>query len=301
MTAGTTEGGGYAFAQRAVAGAVAGMVESAVTSPFEVLKTNMQIHRRPHPTMRRAAQTILAGKGVAGFYYGLPACLLQNCGKVALRFSSYGYFTDAFDRVLSEANHSAEFSGGALHRFASGFCAGCTESLWIAPCERLKTLRVTELAVNSAQHEFTSLYNASKVLMYGRTGLADFYVGFVPTALRNGLAIGTRFTFYSQLRSTLRTMQGGEDKWWNGIACGFAVGIGTTVLTQPLDVIKSQMQGGRRGEYASTLACFRATLRAEGVGGFSRGFAARLCKIATGQAVIFGIYEAVASIISTCV
>ena len=101
--------------------------------------------------------------------------------------------------------------------------------------------------------------------------------------------------FYSQLRAILSE---GGDRWWHGAAAGFAVGVGTTVLTQPLDVIKSQMQGGRRGEHTSTLACFRAMHRAEGWGGFSRGFRARLFKIATGQAVIFGIYEAVSGAVA---
>ena len=104
----------------------------------------------------------------------------------------------------------------------------------------------------------------------------------------------------NQLKSMLSEMQG-SSQWWHGTASGFAVGVGTTVLTQPLDVIKSRMQGAPRGEYASTLDCSRAMYQTEGLRGFSRGFVARLCKIATGQAVIFGLYEAVSDFVAKIV
>lgn len=286
------------FARKSIAGAVAGCCESIITSPFEVIKTQMQIEDRRGigHSIPETVHSILRKKGVPGFYYGLPACLLQNCGKVAIRFGSYSFYTEIFGRYLF-GKYSGE-DAGSIHRFTSGFFAGATESLWIAPCERLKTLRVTQIVVHSSEQQFTSMLASSRVLL-GKSGITEFFVGITPTALRNGSAVGCRFMFYSHLKDYLLRLQGGKDDWWHSIACGFAVGAGTTCITQPLDVLKSRMQGADRGMYGSTLDCLASVYKAEGMYGLSRGFWARMCKIGTGQAVIFGIYESVLKIVTS--
>ena len=234
------------FAKRALSGAAAGCVESTITSPFETIKTRLQIEHGTNRSPWYAGKLIFAEKGLPGFYYGLSACLLQNMGKVAIRFSGYGYYTKLFESIYF---NKTENKNGPLHRLCSGGCAGATEALWIAPCERLKTLRVTQLNLPKGQQQYTSLMNSVRVLLTQQGGgIPDLFVGLVPTACRNAVAVGFRFLFYSTLKDLLLNMnmngnKQGRVQWWHAPVCGFTVGVGTTLLSQPADVVKSRVQG----------------------------------------------------------
>mmetsp|Transcript_12696 Transcript_12696/g.20329 ORF Transcript_12696/g.20329 Transcript_12696/m.20329 type:complete len:113 (+) Transcript_12696:219-557(+) len=78
----------------------------------------------------------------------------------------------------------------------------------------------------------------------------------------------------------------------------FKLGAFTTVLNNPIDVVKSRMQADSQGggksapEFRSTWHCITAIKERDGLYGLLfRGLSARLVKISTGQAVIFFIYE----------
>ena len=275
------------FLSRAICGGIAGCVETCITMPFETTKTTQQLQKSlAQKSLLDTGRFINKQRGLRGFYYGLPACLVQASGKVAVRFSFYGFYLNIF----GSGNNSdiGRFSSAVL-KGCAGLCAGATESCWITPCERLKTLRVTQLNVPKQQETFTSIASTLKQLK----SPSNLYVGFQATAIRNGLAVGTRFLLYDELKLNLQNFSQG-DQWWNSVVCGFAVGVLTTIISQPADIIKSRMQSNMNEQgkhYQSTLSNAVKTLQNEGLVGFKRGLNARLWKIGCGQAVIFSIYE----------
>ena len=285
------------FLAKAFSGGVAGCIETSITMPFETTKTVQQLKHNP-ASMLRTATSIYHTKGIRGFYYGLPACLVQASGKVAVRFSCYGFYHNLFT-----TNTTGEYKNSSVLKGMAGVCAGATESCWITPCERLKTLRVTQLNVPKQQEQFTSLWHTLRQLK----SPSNVYVGFLPTAIRNGLAVGGRFFLYDQCKDALQTVADDiyddtYDGWWHSLACGFFVGIATTLLSQPADVIKSKMQGAVKNKnngggssqyvFQSSWQCTTNIFQKEGVRGImTKGLSARLLKIGCGQAVIFSIYE----------
>ena len=131
------------------------------------------------------------------------------------------------------------------------------------------------------------------------------FVGFVPTAIRNGLAVGGRFLLYDEFKRFLSTTHQPKhepvERWWHSVVCGFSVGVVTTVLSQPADVVKSRMQGTvqrKRGVTPSVLQSAREIWNVEGGAGMKRGLTARIWKIGTGQAVIFSVYEHIVKLIA---
>jgi len=93
----------------------------------------------------------------------------------------------------------------------------------------------------------------------------------------------------------------------DSLLSGALVGAFTTVLNNPLDVIKSRMQADSQGagtssRYSSTYHCVRSILRDDGIAGLLfKGLPARLVKISMGQAVIFFTYEHVKNLIATVI
>ena len=236
------EGSLRGFAARYVAGAMAGAVEACCTAPLETLKTRQQLSTsRSTISVTAAASGIYSTAGIRGFYFGLPALLLQAAGKVAIRFSAFGFYTN----LLSTGD------GGRSRVILAGALAGVTEAaLWITPCERLKTLRVGEIGVPAAQQTHRSLFSSLSHLARG----GGLFRGLSATALRNGSAVGVRFTVYPEAKAAVARLDP-EGLLPHSFLAGFAVGALTTVLTQPVDVVGLGVWGTRRVNTTGSSSC----------------------------------------------
>ena len=82
-------------------------------------------------------------------------------------------------------------------------------------------------------------------------------------------------------------------------AAGASYGLTTVVVGQPLDTIKTRMQGLKAAEYSSTLDCFVKIATREGPLQFYSGAVARAARVVPGQGIIFmsqeKIYQFLAS------
>jgi len=237
-------------------------VEAVVTQPLEVVKTSQQASRGGDA--RSWAQHVRA----RGPFAGLAPQLAQTTVKVGLRFAAY----DGVRRAVG---------ADAL----AGFVAGALEALvWIAPTERLKVLRI--------QHRETHPNLAASIrCVVAAQGVRGLWRGGTATVLRNSSVVGTRFVVYGETSRSLRAAGAVPADAVPAVA-GLLAGALTTVLSQPLDVLKTVMNAADVGERAeSNLDALRRVWRERGARGFTAGLGARVLKIGTGQAVIFVTYE----------
>lgn len=65
------------FAVAVLSGGLAGMISWSFMLPFDVLKTNMQIHCGSYPSLWRAAGVVWRQRGLRGFYAGLGTTLVR--------------------------------------------------------------------------------------------------------------------------------------------------------------------------------------------------------------------------------
>ena len=75
--------------------------------------------------------------------------------------------------------------------------------------------------------------------------------------------------------------------------------VGAICITNPIDVVKTRMQGLKAAEYSSTLDCFVKIATREGPLQLYSGAIARAARVVPGQGIIFmsqeKIYQALAS------
>lgn len=256
----------------ALAGGVAGVAEALVTMPFEVTKTRLQLGQGPPTILGSMADTVRTA-GPSGLWYGLQPQVLQVAGKAAIRFSAFDYAS----------------TQGASPLVAGGF-AGLTEALvWVAPTERLKLLRQSELGGAAGTGGGASVARSARaVLLAG--GPAALWLGALPTAIRQTLANAVRFFVYDRAR---RHVPDGVPA--PAAVAGACTGCVSVLLTNPVDVVKTRVQAAplQSGGAASSVEVVRNLLRDEGLQALGKGLGARLLKIGLGQAIIFGTYDAV--------
>jgi solute carrier family 25 (mitochondrial citrate transporter), member 1 len=270
-----------------IAGGIAGCCETAVTMPLEFAKTRQQIaSASARVTMLSTFKEAIASNGIRGLYFGMPAVLVQTSGKVGIRFVAFEKFKsimpcDANGRI----SKSSEFLAGCL--------AGATEAaIWITPCERLKVLRQAQIGVNNPLH--ASLLGSIALIMKEQ-GLRGLYRGLGATVARNGSSVGIRFALYSKGMSVMKELYGGS-AWWMALVGGASVGAISTIINNPLDVVKSRMQADSQGKssvtkYKNSLHCLGTVVREGGFSAMYRGVWARIGKVSSGQAIIFFAYE----------
>jgi len=198
------------------------------------------------------AQQIYQLKGLQGFYFGLPAVLLQVAGKGAIRFTAFEQFKFLM-QLAPVPKASIDFLAGIGAGFAEAF-------LWTTPTERLKVLRQND--IKSGLNRYSSLVGSIRTVAteHGITGL---YAGIGATGIRQASGVGVRFALYGRVKSALTS---DPPQMWQSAVAGGITGCCSTLLNNPIDVIKSRIeaQDGKTKEYTGTIQAFRAILKQEG-------------------------------------
>lgn len=266
----------------ALAGFCSGATEAAVTMPFDTVKTYCQVQKSTSGISPVAgAREIFRLRGAGGFYYGLPAVLVQVAGKGAIRWSAFEQFKQGL-QAAGAPKASVDLLAGMGAGFAEAF-------LWTTPTERLKVLRQND--IRSGLNRYASLPAAVRTVAteHGFTGL---YAGIGACGLRQASGVGVRFAIYGRVKDLLTS---DPPQLWQSALAGGVTGCVSTALNNPIDVVKTRIEAqdgaAHSKEYTGTWQCLRSIVRQEGVRALYRGIAPRMAKISLGQAITFSAYE----------
>jgi len=270
-----------------LSGGMAGIAEITVTMPLDTIKTQMQL-RSDGSGAVSIARGIVAKNGPRGLYFGMSAMLTQVSCKAAIRFAAFEQFKLAMKTVAPGA-------GDVQTNFLCGIGAGIAEAaIWVTPTERLKVLRQAE--VNVAVPKYGGSLAGSVKTVVAEQGVRGLFVGFVPTAARQGLAMGVRFMLYDIVKKKI--VQGDRKATpIESLVAGMATGTISSLLNQPLDMAKSRLQAQDKGavqKYTGTLQTLMMTAKEEGVMSWYRGCVPRVARLTIGQGIIFSVQEHIA-------
>ena len=258
-----------------ITGSITGGIEAATTWPNEVIKTELQTqtdgrYKGVIDCFKQKVRT----QGVLSLYRGLVPIVLGSMPKAGIRFGGYQF---AASRLQDENGQM-----GSLQSIAAGVCAGSTEALFaVTPMETLKT----------------RLINKNKPFISGTAdilrneGLGGLYKGLAPTIAKQSLNQATRFLVYNNYARTVKSYLGKEDiGFLFAVLGGMFSGTCSSLVNQPVDTIKTRMQGVGATKYKSTLDCWGKILAEEGPGAFFKGAASNVIR-GTGGALVLVMYD----------
>jgi hypothetical protein len=223
-----------------LAGAIAGAGDTCITMPLDTIKTQMQLNKAYQSSgLVSVGRTIVASDGVAGLYKGFPPFVFQASGKAAIRFMMYGVFTDAFDTAVPSAKESFP----TVRSITCGVGAGMCEALfWTSPTERVKVMGQKMSGTGVKAPTFFDIVRTE--------GVGGLYVGAASTAARQATSVATRFTLVEKVKKGVAVSLGSDPEKpaaWVSFMAGGIGGAVSVVLNNPIDVIKSKIQGGYKG------------------------------------------------------
>lgn len=209
--------------------------------------------------------------------------------KDAIRFAT-------FDTIKSLFSTYPSSSPSATQSLLSGLSAGIVAStLVITPTERLKTALIDDAHrahLTSTPRHFRGALHATANIWRSK-GIRGLWAGYAATTLKQAGATTVRLGSYDIIKTWERS-KGFEGGVALNFANGAVAGTVTTLLTQPVDTVKTRAQSVKG---AGVVEAVSEIWRRDGVKGFWRGTVMRLGRTVISGGVLFTTNEAVMDLI----
>lgn len=179
--------------------------------------------------------------GIRGLYKGYSALLMFSVPKNYTRFGTYSYVQN---NLLTEKTK--------INNFLCGICAGSAEALLVVtPQETLKTKLIHDKL--SAEPKYRNLFHGIYTIA-SQHGVGGLYKGVLATLLKQSSNQGVRFVVFEDTKKTLSNYI--SYKIIVDMLSGGFAGFCSTMFNNPVDVVKTQMQGIDAHKYKSFGDCF---------------------------------------------
>ncbi|CAF9913697.1 MAG: hypothetical protein HETSPECPRED_001631 [Heterodermia speciosa] len=284
-----------------IAGGGAGMMEALACHPLDTIKVRMQLSRRARAPGAKRRGFYTTGKDIVkretalGLYKGLGAVLTGIVPKMALRFTSYGWYKE-----LNADKETGAVSGQAV--FFAGLAAGVTEAVGVVtPMEVIKIRLQAQHHSMADPLDIPKYRNAAHATytVVKEEGIGALYRGVSLTALRQGTNQAVNFSAYTKLKALLQRWQpesaNKELPSYQTMVIGLVSGAMGPLSNAPIDTIKTRLQKtpGEPGQTAISRITMiaRDMFKQEGFRAFYMGITPRIMRVAPGQAVTFTVYE----------
>eukprot|EP00730_Choanoeca_flexa_P000445 TRINITY_DN10200_c0_g1_i11.p1 TRINITY_DN10200_c0_g1~~TRINITY_DN10200_c0_g1_i11.p1 ORF type:complete len:316 (+),score=33.13 TRINITY_DN10200_c0_g1_i11:56-1003(+) len=256
------------------AGAISGACSCILLQPLEVVKTHAQVY--PTSSYGHILSNIRARNGYIGFWRGLEASLFRTVPGVGLYFATLHTLRQQQPLSLGGFQNLAD---GALAR---SFAAGV-----------LLPMTVVKARMESGLYHYPHVGAALNQILKTE-GIRGLYRGLTVTLLRDAPYSGLYLYLYERLKvsSTFQPIA----TWsvnLHHLTCGLTAGMTASMVTQPLDVIKTKLQVTTSHHHQSIFGAMTAFMREHGVVGLFRGATPRLLRRSMVAGVSWTIYEKV--------
>lgn len=264
--------------EAAMAGGIAGGVESVVVQPLEMIKTRFQLSKAANPTMSQAFRQCYAEGGWPRFYRGL---LPEMVGNVPTRTAMFAG-KDFSSRILE----SNGYQRSCAREGVAGFCSGLPEALVTTPFQVVKVRMQSKELVQLYRNDFDCL-----VKVLSEEGAMALFTGLSTTVIRNSVWNGIYFGAIAKLSDWSGPGPDGLAGEIQNLVTGLCAGIVATLFDAPLDVVKSRIQESRPTARRTLPATLIELSREGGIPALYKGFVPKAWRMGIGGAVGFVTFE----------
>lgn len=271
-----------------VAGGLTGGIEICITFPTEYVKTQLQLDEKSSKAGKQYTGVIdcvkktIKNHGFFGLYRGLSVLLYGSIPKAAVRFGAF----ETFKKQLVDEHGNLS----PTLRVICGLGAGICEAVFaVTPMETIKVKFINDQ--RSVNPKFKGFFHGVQLIIREQ-GFRGIYQGVTATVIKQGSNQAIRFFVMETLKDKYR---GGDStipvpKHFVGIF-GIFAGAASVFGNNPIDVVKTRMQGLEAAKYSGTIDCFVKIWQQEGPLAFYKGTVPRLGRVCCDTAITFMVYD----------
>eukprot|EP01060_Flectonema_neradi_P016487 TRINITY_DN23097_c0_g1_i1.p1 TRINITY_DN23097_c0_g1~~TRINITY_DN23097_c0_g1_i1.p1 ORF type:complete len:446 (+),score=61.00 TRINITY_DN23097_c0_g1_i1:71-1408(+) len=262
-------------AKKLICGGIAGCLSRTLTAPIDRVRMLMMTSKNPMGIVQAATAAVTHPKGVRALWVGNGVNCVKITPEMAIKLVTFDVLRKA---IAADSDNVTTFE-----RFVAGGTAGAVSQISIYPMEVIRTRLATSPpgTYSSALNCLSQVYGASGYrALYA--GLAPSIAGIIPYA-----AIDLSLNSILKERSAeYLSKQGREVSVPMLLGCGMCSSAVATVVTFPLNVIRTQAQAS--GAAVSTVL---SNMKKEGLRGFYRGLVPCLAKVLPATSISYATYE----------
>uniref|UniRef100_A0A6P4E4V0 Mitochondrial dicarboxylate carrier isoform X1 n=1 Tax=Drosophila rhopaloa TaxID=1041015 RepID=A0A6P4E4V0_DRORH len=260
-------------------GGVCSAIAVTTTHPLDLIKVQLQTQLvKEKKSVGEIIKNIYSQNGLLGFYNGISASWFRQLTYTTTRFALY---------ESGKAYVDAESLSGKMGLAAlAGVIGGIVGVPGDVVTVRLQNdSKLPPESRRNYKHVFDGLFR-----IYKEEGVSSLFRGAVPAVSRSVLlTIGTNAA-YDQVKQMLKTATGAADGVPLHFGTSTIAGCIATVMTQPLDVLKTTFMNAKPGEFSGIGAAFISIAR-QGPLAFYRGFIPALIRVSPNTIITFILYE----------
>ncbi|VDN90479.1 unnamed protein product [Brugia pahangi] len=233
------------------------------THPLDLLKVHLQTQQHGQVGIFEMTMKIIRSDGIRGLYNGISASLLRQMTYSLTRFGMYEQLKKQFpgDSTTIPFYQKAAMAG------MSGACGGFIGT----PGDMINVRMQNDVKLPPAErrnykHAFDGLFRVMR-----EEGITKLFNGAAMATSRAVFMTIGQLSFYDQIKQVAIASGYFKDTPTTHFGSSFAAASIATVLTQPLDVMKTRMMNAKPGQFTSILSCFLYTAKL-GPTGFFKGF-----------------------------
>jgi len=255
-----------------LAGSMSGTCSTLLFQPLDVVKTRLQ-SSATRSSMCGEATAVMTGEGLRGLWRGVLPSLYRTVPGVGLYFSSMHWMRYSVFQGKPNAGQSL-LIGAAARTFAGSVMIPFT---------------VVKTRIESGAFQYRSVFTALESILRSE-GLRGLTRGLGPTLARDVPFSSLYLAFYDLLKEKMvrQTKMASTSPEVAHMAAGLGAGLLASLVTQPADMVKTQMQLGKERKISSAVA---SIYREEGLGGFAKGLAPRMLRRSVMAALAWTVYE----------
>eukprot|EP01062_Namystynia_karyoxenos_P047612 TRINITY_DN359_c0_g1_i3.p2 TRINITY_DN359_c0_g1~~TRINITY_DN359_c0_g1_i3.p2 ORF type:complete len:297 (+),score=94.78 TRINITY_DN359_c0_g1_i3:92-982(+) len=281
----------------AALGGLAAMTASTITHPADFLKVRMMIHGEGSTARGPGigiVSDIYRSEGFRrGFFRGVTATWLRQALFSTSRFG----VNDLMQSRLSGGRGAKELGVGA--KVVSAGVAGSVAASISCPADLvLVRMQADGRLPKAEQRGYRNVFDGLRRIVADE-GVSQLYRGMRPLVMRGCLVTAGQFTTYDVAKRSLLRW-GMRDGIKTHLMASTLAGTVSTLIVQPIDLIKSRMMQSRAvplhaattlKTYTSNWDCVRQTWQFEGVRGFYKGIGATFMRQCPQVVLMWVIFE----------
>lgn len=252
------------------------------THPLDLLKVHLQTQTQGKIGLIQMGVKVFKSDGIFGLYNGLTASLLRQMTYSMTRFGIY----ETVKKELDKPGRSMPFYEKVLLGGFAGFVGGFVGT----PADMVNVRMQNDVKLPPAQrrnykHAIDGLYRVIR-----DEGAIKLMNGATMASTRATLVTIGQLSFYDQFKYLLIKTGFFKDNITTHFTASFLAGGVATLITMPLDVMKTRMMNAPPGTYSSIMACAK-DIAVAGPMGFFKGFIPAFVRLGPHTILTFIFFE----------
>lgn len=252
------------------------------THPLDLLKVHLQTQQLEKVKATTMVVRILKSDGILGLYNGLSASICRQLTYSMTRFAMY----ETVKKRLTADGSTMPFYQKVLTAAVSGATGGFVGT----PADLVNVRMQNDVKLSADKrrnykHAFDGLWK-----VYKNEGVPRMFGGATMASSRAVLVTVGQLACYDQIKQMLLLTGVFEDNITLHLSCSTMAGCIATLLTQPLDVMKTRMMNAKPGTYSGIAAC-AMDIGKNGPLGFFKGFVPAFVRLGPHTVFTFIFFE----------